>query len=108
MLFTQDIRKRLEVIKNALFSICRERERETERQRETERDRERQRETERDIERQRETERERQREREKERERESKRSFVRKNLVDEKVADYHGYSRCHLQCITFFILFIFY
>lgn len=30
MLFTQDIRKRLEVTKNALFSICRERERERE------------------------------------------------------------------------------
>ena len=38
MLFTQDIRKRLEVTKNALFSICREREREREtreRERET-------------------------------------------------------------------------
>ena len=32
MLFTQDIRKRLEVTKNALFSICRERDRERERE----------------------------------------------------------------------------
>ena len=44
MLFTQDIRKRLEVTKNALFSICREREREREREGERERERERERE----------------------------------------------------------------